>query len=294
KGLVLPFKLLINPVEAVSDVLNFELRNAYDKIAQQQGKIIRQSKNEAATIEALVSEYEALMGRTSLNINEKERLKEINGQLLALAGEEAIVFDASSEAIGLNNEVIQNAIRIRRMLANTEIAAMIEDTENINKELQALNAQIQMARSGGTDKSLELAVQLEQEREKLLQKQNAVKKELVALGIDETEQAQALLAVQMQRLEKETQILQSKREALREQIAEAEEAAKLTLLEREQAKVSLIQNSNLQKAQESALKQQELAIKLDAERRKLKKELEEVILNTANAERQQVQLNARF
>lgn len=294
KGLLLPLQLLVDPIGAVSDALNFELRNAYDKIAQEQGKIISQSQNEADTIESLAKEYEALTSRTSLNINEKERLKEINGQLLALAGEEAIMFDANSEAIGLNNDAIQNAIRVRRMLANTEVAAMIEDTENIGKQLQALNAQIQMAQSGGTEKSLELANKLEDEREKLLQKQNAVKKELLALGIDETEQAQALLAVQTQRLEKETQILQSKRDALREQIAEADETAKLTLLEREQAKAALIQNSNLQKAQESGLKQQELAIKLDGQRRKLKKELEEVILNTANAERQQVQLNSRI
>ncbi len=266
----------------------------YRKIVRGQAEIITQSNNEADAIESLAKEYQDLANRTSLNINDRERLKEISGQLMVLTNKEAILLDANSEVVGLNTAAIQEAVRVRRMLANTELAAMIEDTENISNQLQALNAQIQMARSGGTDKSLELANKLEDEREKLLQKQSAVKKELVALGIDETTQAQALLAVQTQRLEKETQILESKRAALREQIAEAEEAAKLTVLEQEQAKAALIQNSNLQKAQEAGLKQQELAIKLDGQRRKLKKELEEAVLNTTNAQRQQEKLNIRI
>lgn len=294
KGFVLPFQMLINPVGAVSDVLNFELRNAYDKIAQEQGKIITQSKNEADTVEALAKEYADLSSKVSLNLDEKNRLRSISGDLIALAGQESVVFNEFGEVVSLNNKAIEEAIRVRRMLANTEIAALIEDTEGIAKQLDALNAQINMARSANSERSLELANKLEDEREKLLQKQAAVKKELTALGIDEVEQAQALLAVQTQRLQKENDILISKRESLKEQIAEAEETAKLTYLEKEQAKAALIQNSNLQKAQEVGLKQQELAIKLDAQRRKLKKELEEAVLNTANAQRQQEKLSSRI
>lgn len=266
----------------------------YRKIARGQAETIKLAKQEAERIEELARRYETLTNAASLNLHQKDELREIAGELIALAGEEAIQFDESGNAIRANTEVIRQAIRTRRMLADTEIASMLEIIEDTDKKVSALTARINAARSSDTDKGDELAKKLEEERTGLLQQQRAIKKELASLGIDEVEQARALLALQTQRLEKETEILKSKREALREQIAEAEETARMALLEREQAKAALIQNANLQKAVESELKQQELTIKLDGERRKLKKELEEAILNTANAEAQYAKLQERI
>lgn len=260
--------------------------NSYDKIAQAQGEIISKSQSEAEALEQMSKRYSELNALSGKTIHVREEMAQIQAQMVGLVGKEAIALDENSNVIGLNTEAVNEAIKARKLLANTEIAALIEGTEGISQELARVNAQLEIARRGNTEQSQRIANKLEEERETLMQRQNAAKQELLKLGVDETEQANAILVIQTQRVENELKILESKQNQLKEEIASRNEQEQLLRLENESAQAALIANGNLQKIAESGIKQRELDVKLSEQRRKLQKELQQVILNTNNAETQ--------
>ena len=292
---VMDFNIVL---QSDSSGTSFKFLNAaqlgYLKVVESQGDLITQAEREKKALQDLKARYAELDAFTTKNVHIREEMTQIQAQLIGLVGEEAVKVDENTGAVVLNTEAIEAAIEARKLLANTEIASMVEQTEVLGKQLAALQQQINIARQSATEGSQRVANKLEEERANLLLKQEAVQRKLKELGVDEVAQANALLVVQANRAQNELKILESKQNQLREEIASRNEQEQLLKLENEKARVALIGNNNLQKAAESAIKQRELEIKLGEQRRKLQKELEQAILNTTNAANQNAKVEERI
>jgi hypothetical protein len=303
----------------------------YAGVVEVQGDVIRKNQSEIQTAEALFEEYNKLRESNSGLADEKEKMIAVTGQLVAILGQEVLELDKSGNAIGVNTVAYQNALRVRRLAANTEIAGLLESLDRLKQNEAAIGVQAGVASKAlakaeadfdakfGKERRTEsqvqniasvqveselfksqvgdersLSVSLDKELEKTKGDIAAVQAQLKDLRLSEADQAAALLDFKTGQLKTETGILESKRQSLKVEIQEQSELEARTRLDKESASAALIRNKNLQGAEEARIKGAQIGLKLDETRRKTAKELDEVTTNIGKAQALQNEVRAKM